>query len=507
MASKMPEELLINVNEFETRAALMCDGALQELHIARSKGYSLTGNIYLGRVQRVVPGMQAAFVEIGLERPGFLHVRDMRRRRSADAPPGDDETPDIRDLIAAGQTLLVQVLKDPISSKGARLSAKLTLASRYVVLMPFVDHIGVSQRIEGEVNRARLIEIIEEIRNRRGIEMGFIARTACDCADVTAIEADMDALLTAWRRVVDARANAQCPSRVYRDLPLQARLIRDISSPGLARIVIDDASTRRRVERFVAERLPELAGRIEAHEGARSLFEHHGVDAELDRALKPRVEMKCGGYLIVEQTEAMITVDVNTGSYLGSNSLEETAFRTNLEAAKAIPRQLRLRNLGGIIVIDFIDMHDEDHRRHVLRALENACEGDSARVCVEGFSSLGLVQMSRKRTRGSLAQQVCEPCRVCHGTGLIKTDETTCIEVFRAILNDAPPSLGETRGEYVVRAPQGVVDRLIDEDAEHLAQLSRQIGREIRIQMEPSYGPGEFDVVVVRDGTCSPTRY
>ncbi len=496
MAIKMPEELLINVNEFETRAALMSDGILQELHIARSRGYSLTGNIYLGRVQRVVPGVQAAFVDIGLERPGFLHARDMHDLARPDAAAEDGAIPDIRDLAVAGQTLLVQIRKDPISSKGARLSTKLTIASRYMVLMPFNAHIGVSQRIEQEADRVRLINVIEEIRARRGIAMGFIARTASDCAQASAIEADIEALLASWQRVLAARAEAQCPARVYRDLPLQARLIRDISSPGLARIVIDDERVRRRIERFVRERLPELAGRIEAHEGVRPLFEQRGVDAELARALEPRVDMKCGGYLVIEQTEAMITIDVNTGSYLGGQSSEETAYRTNLEAAKAIPRQLRLRNLGGIIVIDFIDMCEEEHCRHVLRVLENACEGDSARVCPEGFSSLGLVQMSRKRTRGSLAQQLCEPCRVCHGTGLIKTDESTCIEVFRAILNGAVPPLGETRAEYVVRAPQGVVDRLIDEDAEHLAQLARQIGREIRIQMEPSYGPGEFDVVV-----------
>ena len=496
----MSDELLINVNEFETRVALMGGGALQELHIARSRGYSLTGNIYLGRVQRVVPGMQAAFVDIGLERPGFLHARDMRRRGAGGNDSGEEAIPDIRELAAAGQSLLVQIVKDPISSKGARLSTQLTVASRYLVLMPFNSHIGISQRIEAEEDRARLTGIIEEIRSRHGVEMGFIARTASDSVDAGTLEADIDSLLATWDTVLEARAQAACPAPVYLELPLQARIVRDLSGPDVDRIVIDDERTRCRVEQFVSKHLPEFAGRIEAHTGPRPLFEHCGVDDEVARALQARVEMKCGGYIIVEQTEAMTTVDVNTGSYLGSYSLEETAYRTNLEAAKAIPRQLRLRNLGGIIVIDFIDMHDEEHQRHVLRVLEKACERDSARVCIGGFSSLGLVQMSRKRTRGSLAQLVCEPCRVCHGTGLIKTDETTCIEVFRTILKDVDPHCAEARGEYVVRAPQGVVDRLIDEDAEHLARLSRQIGREIRIQMEPSYGPGEFDVVVMRDG-------
>ena len=496
----MSDELLINVNEFETRVALMGGGMLQELHIARSRGYSLTGNIYLGRVQRVVPGMQAAFVDVGLERPGFLHVRDMRRRGAVAEDSGEEPMPDIRDLAAAGQSLLVQVVKDPISSKGARLSTQLTLASRYVVLMPFSNHIGISQRIEAEEDRARLTGVIEEIRSRRGVEMGFIARTASDSVDGGTLEADIDRLLATWDTVLESRAQSACPAPVYLELPMQARIVRDLSGPDVDRIVIDDESTRRRVEQFVDRHLPGLACCIEAHEGPRPLFEHFGVDDELARALRPKVEMKCGGHLVIEQTEAMTTVDVNTGSYLGAYSLEETAYRTNLEAARAIPRQLRLRNLGGIIVIDFIDMHDEEHQRHVLRVLEKACEKDSARVCVEGFSSLGLVQMSRKRTRGSLEQQVCEPCRVCNGTGFIKTDETTCIEVFRRILEDVDPHCAETRGNYVVRAPQGVVDRLIDEDAEHLAKLSRQIGREIRIQMEPSYGPGEFDVVVMQDG-------
>ena len=503
----MSEELLMNVNEFETRVALLCGGVLQELHIARAKGYSLTGNIYLGRVQRVVPGMQAAFVDIGLEKPGFLHARDIdvrdvqaTRARSAAEPELEAAAiPDIRDLAAAGQSMLVQVAKDPISNKGARLTTRLTLASRYTVLMPFGDRIGISHRIEGEEDRARLVETFEAIRSERGVDMGFIARTASEGADTGVIEADIGRLLAAWDKVLGSRAQVRSPAIVYGELPLHARIVRDLAGPDVERIIIDDELTQRSVQQFAGEHLPELAGRIEAHAGRRTLFEHYGVDDEVARALLPRVELKCGGYLVIEQTEAMTTIDVNTGSYLGSYSLEETAYRTNLEAARSIPRQLRLRNLGGIIVIDFIDMQEEEHRRQVLRILEKASDGDRARICVDGFSSLGLVQMSRKRTRGSLAQQVCEPCQVCHGTGLIKTDETTCIEVFRAILRDAGPGVRETRGDYLVRAPEGVVDRLIDEDADHLARLSRQVGREIQIQMEPSYGPGEFDVVLLKD--------
>ena len=508
----MAEELLINVNAFETRVALLSAGSVQELHLARADGYSRTGNIYLGRVERIVPGMQAAFVDVGLERPGFLHVRDiegptlMLGDQPGDRP--DDrraDPPDIRQLLHEGQEIMVQIAKDPISGKGARLTSQLAIASRYAVLMPFSIHIGISQRIEDEQERERLRDAIDRLRQRHQITMGFIARTAAEGVSDPLIDMDIQVLVGIWERILVKRREVACPGLVYQEIPLHIRVVRDLVGPELRHIHIDDRHTFARVREFVEDFLPQFRERLVLYEDSRPLFDRYGVEDERNRALASRVPLKSGGYLIVEQTEAMITIDVNTGGYLGATRLEDTVFRTNLEAAQAIPRQLRLRNLGGIIVIDFIDMSDEEHQRQVLRALEKACEADPARIHIEGFSSLGLVQMSRKRTRESLLQQVCEACAECAGQGVVKTPQTTCVEVFRAILQDARArceqvrGYGEREGEYLIRATESVVDRLLDEDAEQLALLSREIGRDIRIQVEPSYGPGQFDIVLAQD--------
>ncbi|HEX7034390.1 MAG TPA: Rne/Rng family ribonuclease [Pseudomonadales bacterium] len=500
----MPEELLINVTDFETRVALLAGGTVQELHLARADGYSLTGNIYLGKVERIVPGMQAAFVDLGLERPGFLHLRDIEGPRLMLGEVPDRPT-DIRDVLHDGQHLMVQVAKDPIAGKGARLTTQLAIASRYIVLMPFNDHIGISQRIEEETERERLRSLIEARRAALGIGMGFIARTAAEGVIEPVVDGEIRLLARIWERLLEKKRQVTCPAALYQEIPLHIRVVRDLAGPSLTRILIDHEQTFRRVRDFVDEFLPEFADRVQLYQEPRPLFERYGIEEELSRALSKRVPLKSGGYLVIEQTEAMITIDVNTGGFLGASNLEDTVFRTNLEAAQAIPRQLRLRNLGGIIVIDFIDMEDEEHRRQVLRALEKACEADPARIRLDGFSSLGLVQMSRKRTRESLAQQVCEPCSECDGLGLVKTPQTTCIEVFRAILQDARARcrtvrLGtdEDRGEYLIRASEAVVDRLLDEDAAQLAALSREVGRNVRIQVEPSYGPGQFDLVLVQ---------
>jgi ribonuclease G len=500
----MSEELLINVNDFETRVALLAGGALQEVHLARAEGYSLTGNIYLGRVERIVPGMQAAFVNVGLERPGFLHARDIEgpRLMLGDAP----ERPlDIRDLLHEGQQLMVQVAKDPIASKGARLTAALAIAARYLVLMPFNEHIGISQRIEGEVERERLRLVVAQLRSAQGLERGFIVRTAAEGVDRAVLERDIRLLGRLWDKVVEKQRQVACPGVLYQDIPLHIRVVRDLAGPELEHIRIDHAETYRRVRDFVNEFLPEFTHRVHLHQEGRPLFERNGVEDELQRALEKRVPLKSGGYLVVEQTEAMTTIDVNTGGFLGVTSLEDTVFRTNLEAAQVIPRQLRLRNLGGIIVIDFIDMQDEEHQRQVLRTLERASESDPARVRFDGFSSLGLVLMSRKRTRESLVQQLCDPCAYCGGQGYVKTAQSTCIEAFRAILQDARTRAGSEARlssgnmEYLIRAGGGVVDRLLDEDAGQLAALSQEVGRAVRLQVEPSYGPGQFDIVLVQD--------
>lgn len=495
----MAEELLITVSEFETRVAKIAGGAVQEVHLAPASGYSLTGNIYLGKVERIVQGMQAAFVDVGLERPGFLHVRDIQGPRLM---LGDGEEAaaamDIRDLLHEGQKLMVQIAKDPISGKGARLTTQLSIASRYMVLMPFTDHIGISQRIEQEGERERLKALIDEVRRAAGIGMGFIARTAVEGADRESVELDVRVLTRIWDKVLEKQAGARCPDVVYEELPLHIRVVRDLTDPNVETIRIDHRDTFERVKRFVDEFIPEFSQRMCHYDEDRQLFLRYGVDDEISRALDRKVSLKSGGHLVIEQTEAMITIDVNTGGFLGTTSLEETVFRTNMEAAAVIPRQLRLRNLGGIIVVDFIDMEEEEHQRQVLRVLEKAAEADPARMHIEGFSSLGLVQMSRKRTRESLVQQVCEPCAQCDGAGFVKTPESTCLEIFRAIVDDARVRCNDPRQDYLIRSTSDVVDRLLDEDADQLNRLSDKIGRDITIQIEPSCRPGDFDIVLVQ---------
>ncbi len=517
----MGEDILINVNDFETRVVFLRNGQLQEIHLQRTSGPSVTGNIYRGRVVRILPGMQAAFVDIGLDRPGFLHARDIhtpliltadaeaaRQGRDAqrkdaerkDADTRDESVPDIRELIHDAQTVTVQASKDPIATKGARLTTHLALASRFLVLMPHGTHVGVSQRIEDECERDRLRKLAERIRAALGVCSGLIVRTAADGAADPEIAADLRFLLRVWQDVEDDAADAAPGKLLFEDLPLHTRVLRDLVSQEMRSIKIDAPATFERVRGFIERFMPEFGERVELYDDAQPLFDRFNVEEELARALAPRVALKSGGYLVIEQTEAMITIDVNTGGYVGSRNLEETVYRTNLEAANMIPRQLRLRNLGGIIVIDFIDMEDSEHQRQVLRAITKACEPDPARIRISDFSSLGLVEMSRKRTRESLLQQLCEPCSECDGHGLLKTAETMCFEVFRAILRDASRrGTSQETAEYLVRAAEPVVDRLLDEEAATVQRLTEQVGKPIRLQVEPMYTQEQFDIVLMQD--------
>jgi ribonuclease G len=495
----MDEDLLINVSPYETRVALLKNHALTEVHLQRSGTYSLTGNVYKGRVERILPGMQAAFVQIGIGRPGFLHARDIAKPEITVAAP-DPVVPDIRDLVTEGQSVLVQISKDPIASKGARLTTHLALASRYLVLMPYDDHVGVSQRIEDDNERERLRQLTESVRARSGAtHLGYIVRTAADGVGEQQLDVDLAVLMRIWQRVQARAGESDAPALVYEELPIHTRIIRDISSPDVRSVLIDEKETYQRVRTFAEEFVPEFVPRIQIYDEPVPLFDRYGVEDEIDRALNARVSLRCGGHLVIEQTEAMTTIDVNTGAFVGAKNLEDTVFRANLEAAAVIPRQLRLRNLGGIIVVDFIDMDDEEHRRQVLRALEKACEGDPGRIRVSAISSLGLVEMSRKRTRESLARQMCRPCATCGGRALVRTPETICYEVFRAIARDARGrGIDAGDGEYLVQACQDVVDRLLDEERAHVASLVEETGRSIRFQVEPSYTPEQFDVVLVR---------
>jgi ribonuclease G len=484
----MSEEILINVTPPETRVAVIENGVAQEIIIERTKRKGIVGNIYKGKVCRVLPGMQAAFVDVGLERAAFLHASDIITGDDASA------SPNIASLVRDGQEVVVQVVKDPLGTKGARLTMNLSIPSRYLVYMPGMATIGISQRIEEEEERRRLRETIAMFSGELEVEGGFIARTAAEGADAMALRADMMFLLRLWESVNSRAGASGARERVHEDLPLALRALRDLIGPEVEKIRIDSRSTCEKAQEFAAKFIPELASRIEYYPGERPIFDIYSVEDEIQKALERRVELKSGGHLIIDQTEAMTTIDVNTGAFVGHRNLEETIFKTNLEAAQAICRQLRLRNLGGIIIIDFIDMTEEEHKRQVLRALEKCLARDHARAKISEVSSLGLVEMTRKRTRESLERQLCEPCPCCTGRGNLKTAETTCYEVFREILREARQFDVES---LLVLASQEVVDLLLDEESTHMAELEQFIGKPIRLQAETLYTQEQYDVVLI----------
>ena len=489
----MNQEILINVTPRETRAALVEDGVLQEIYIERTRRKGLVGNIYKGTVTRVLPGMQAAFMELGLARTAFLHASDIARghhaaEESSDAPP---PAPDIRELLHEGQQLLVQVLKDPLGSKGARLTTRISIPSRYLVYMPDGSGVGLSTRIEDAAERERLKGHIESYAPAHATG-GYIARTAAEGASPEALRADMLFLNKLWENVQEAGARARSGERVHEDLPLAVRILRDLSGESLRAVQVDSGETAERMRQFTRTFMPAMAERIVEHAGSKPIFEQHGVEAEIQRALERKVTLKSGGHLVIDQTESMTTIDVNTGAYVGRSNLEDTIVRTNLEAAQAIARQLRLRNLGGIIIIDFIDMDDEAHKRSVLEALEKALAPDHAKTQVTAVSALGLVEMTRKRTRESLEHVLCEPCPACQGRGSLRSAETVCYDVFRELLRATRQAEAK---ELRVLAAQEVVDLLLDQEAATLAEVSAQAGKPVRLQVESLYSQEQFDVV------------
>ncbi len=492
----MSEEILISVTPRETRVALLESGVLQEIYVERTRRRGLVGNLYKGRVTRVLPGMQAAFVEAGLARTAFLHASDIARPGHHAAASGEGEAahtplPDIRELLHEGQELLVQVLKDPLGSKGARLTTRVSIPSRYLVYMPEGSGIGLSTRIEEDAERTRLKGLLESFAPELK-PGGYIARTAAEGAEAPALRADMLFLNRLWEDVQARGAQARAGELVHEDLPLAVRILRDISGTGVHTVHVDDAATHERMQAFTRMFIPDLTARIERYAGERPILEQHGIEEEIGRALERKVPLKSGGHLVIDQTEAMTTVDVNTGAYVGKRTLEDTILKTNLEAAQAIARQLRLRNLGGIIIIDFIDMHEEAHKREVLTALEHALSKDHAKTQVTAVSALGLVEMTRKRTRESLEHILCEPCPTCQGRGSLKSPETVCYDLFREILRvTRQPEVKELR----VLAAQDVVDLLLDQEAAGLAEMQAQVGRPIRLQAEALYTQEQFDVV------------
>ena len=489
----MSTEILINASTHEARAAVVENGVLQEVFLERPSRRGLISNIYKGRVSRVLPGMQAAFIDIGLERTAFLHASDILDARHAGLgmePPRNDS---IRSLVAEGDEILVQVVKDPLGTKGARLTTYITLPSRYLVYMPKGQGVGVSARIEDEGERERLRSAVQS-----GIDAaenaGYIVRTAAEDAPAEALLSDMAYLRKLWEFVRQKGLRTQPGQLVHADLPLHLRMLRDLVSPDVDRVLIDQASAYREMQEFARSFMPDTLPRLELYEDPRPVFELHHVEEEIQKALDRKVPLKSGGYLFIDQTEAMTTIDVNTGAFVGHRNLEETIFRTNLEAAVTIARQLRLRNLGGIIIIDFIDMEEADHRRQVIQALERALADDHAKTSISSVSPLGLVEMTRKRTRESMEHLLCRACPTCEGRGYVKTAETVCYEVFREIVRQSRQFECQ---QLMVLAHQDVIERLLDEESSALGELELITGKPIRLQTEALYSVDQYDVVLM----------
>ena len=483
----MSKEILINMTPQETRVAILENGMLHDLYIERSRSRGLVGNVYKGKVVRVLPGMEAAFVEIGLEKAAFLHVSDVAQKNKT-----INEPVSIGQVLREGQDILVQVIKDQLGTKGARLTTNITIPSRYLVFMPNAENIGVSSRIENEDDRERLKNSLLE-QEHRIEDAGYIIRTAAEVADNDSIASDIKYLNRLWQNI-NSTADVKPGNVVHKDLPLYLRVLRDMVDEDLDVVRVDSRETSNIMLEFAGKYVPEVAEFIEHYPGERPIFDLHGVEDEIQKGLERKVQLKSGGYLIIDQTEALTTIDVNTGAYVGSRNLEETIFKTNLEAAQGIARQLRLRNLGGIVILDFIDMTEPEHKRQVMRALEKALEKDHARTSICEVSSLGLVEMTRKRTRESLEHVLCETCPTCEGRGTIKTAETICYEIFREILREARQFDAQ---ELLVLAAHDVVDLLVDEESSSLAELEDFIGIPIKFQVEALFTQEQYDVVIL----------
>jgi len=491
----MQQDILINWAPQETRVAIVEHGAVQELHVERTLERGLVGNVYLGKVARVLPGMQSAFIDIGLERAAFLHVADVWH------PPQEGETISAARTAAAqipiekqvfeGQSLMVQVIKDPIGTKGARLSTQISIAGRLLVFLPQDDHIGVSQKIplaQREELRSRLLAL-------GGSEGGgFILRTNGEDASDAELGEDIRYLRKAWARIKDASVRLPAQSILHQDLSLMQRVLRDLVSESTQTIRVDSREQFDALKAFGAEFMPMAVEKLQHYRGERPIFDLYAIDEEIAKAMARRVDLKSGGYLIVDQTEALTTVDVNTGGYVGARNFDDTIFKTNLEAAQAIARQLRLRNLGGIIIVDFIDMAREDHRESVLTEFRKQLARDRVKTTAGGFSQLGLVEMTRKRTRESLAHMLCESCPVCEGKGIVKTPRSVAYDILREILREARQF--NPREFRVVASPK-VIELFLDEESQHLAGLSEFIGKPVSLQSEAAMAQEQYDIVLL----------
>ncbi len=487
------EEILINSTPSETRVALVENGMLQEVWLERATNSGYNGNIYMGVVSRVLPGLQAAFVDIGLDRTAFLHARDMVSQIPAANDNEATPEPLIAELIRPGEKVMVQVIKDPLGSKGARLSTNISIPSRFLVLLPDSETIGISIRIEEEQERIRLKNLLQTLRDDEQGH-GYIVRTNAEGVNDFALSADMVYLGKVWQSILKRAENTTATHCIYEDLSLPLRALRDMMHEKVDRVRIDSPPILQKAREFAQGFVPDWLERIEEYSAERPIFDIFGVEDELEQALKPVTPLKSGGYLVFDQTEAMTTIDINTGGYVGHRNLEETIYKTNLEATQAIARQLRLRNLGGIIIIDFIDMLDEEHRRQVMRSFERALARDHSKTTVTEISPLGLIEMTRKRTTESLERRLCVTCPICDGRGTIKSTETVCLEIFREIVRS---SRQFEASKLMVLASTKVVERILDEQSAMVAELEELIGKSIHFQREDQYSQEQFDVVLL----------
>lgn len=483
----MNSEILVNITPQETRVAVVEQGAVQELHIERNSSRGIVGNLYNGRVTRVLPGMQSAFVDIGLDRAAFLHLADIWRLRQ-----GDDAGKPIERLLHEGKNILVQVIKDSIGAKGARLSTQVSIAGRLLVYLPQVSHIGISQRIEDETERKSLREKLTHLLppDEKG---GFIIRTMAEAASEQDLQADIEYLHKLWYDIREKFSTSQ-PGLLYQDLNLSYRVLRDFINDETTRILVDSRETFQKMLAFAQAYMANVMGRIDHYAGERPLFDLYGVEDEIEKSLARRVNLKSGGYLIIDQTEALTTIDVNTGGFIGIRSFDDTIFKTNLEAAQVIARQLRLRNLGGIIIVDFIDMENVEHKNAVLTEFKKSLTRDRTHMTVNGFTALGLVEMTRKRTRESLAHILCETCPTCQGRSKVRTPQTMCYEILRELLRE---SRQFDAREFRILASQQVIDLFLDEESQSLAQLADFIAKPISLQVEATYTQEQYDVILM----------
>jgi len=486
------EKVLVNITPNETRVAWVENGVLQEVWVERAKKRGLVGNIYWGKVDRVLPGMQAAFIDIGLTRAAFLHVSDLSQALIQTKSPDTPE--DIAKLLHVGQKIMVQVVKDPLGTKGARVTMQVSIPSRLLVYMPSEKALGVSQKIETDEERERLRSLMKQIPEAQHIEGGFIVRTVAEGAEFHELRADLIYLQRLWQSILEKSSHANKSQMLYEDLPLYLRILRDIPNEGIEKIRVDSAETYQKMLNFANMYVLDVTDKLGHYQGERPIFDLYNIEDEIQAALEKRVSLKSGGYLIIDQTEAMTTIDVNTGGFVGHKNLEETIYRTNLEATQTIARQVRLRNMGGIIILDLIDMEEEEHKVHVYDALTKALSKDRVKTSISEISRLGLIEMTRKRTRESLERTLCETCPICNGRGVVKTAETVAYEIFREITRTDKSFNAE---RYRVIAAESVVAKIMDEESESVASLEAFLKKPISFQAESCYPAEYFDVVMM----------